>query len=92
MKKIKKYNPKKNKVCVGEFLFAVNGKVSKHIFEAKESEEITNAQHGIMNYLFLEVANRWCRCPWCQHRATELIEIINKYEDRAKDIPEKEEA
>ena len=76
--KVRKHNPKPKKVCVGAFLAAQNRELSRLILESGEKPEIQNAEFKIMNIIFLEVAQGWCRCPECMRAANAMIKLFSE--------------
>ncbi len=81
MTKTTKYNPKPNKTCVGDYLFALNRQLADLIDKSPSDDVIKACQYQIMNEIFIQVAQNWCKCPSCKSRAISLIEIIRKYQD-----------
>ena len=77
--KIRKFNPKPNKVCVGDFLFALNRQLADVIDKSQNEDHVKACQYQIMNEIFIQTAKLWCKCPMCIKRADSLIEIIMKH-------------
>lgn len=79
MTKIPKHNPRRNKQCVGDFLFDVNGQIVEMLKESTHSDETKAAQYAIMNSIFFEIT-RWCGCTFCKNRANSLIALLQKHQ------------
>jgi hypothetical protein len=82
--KIRKHNPKPGKVCVGDFLFMLMRNLSELIHNCENSIQIKNAQTQIMNEIFIQVAQNWCKCPSCKNRSAQLMNIVNAYNDEVE--------
>ncbi len=74
--KIRKHNPKPNKVCIGQFLMGVNREIANKLKD--DDTQLVKVQHGIMNYIFLNVTRQWCKCPWCIRYSNELLQLIDE--------------
>lgn len=74
--KPRKYNPKPNKVCVGQFLTQLYGQMQQVLKsqEASDAEKATGA--WVMNITMLEITEHWCRDPWCKDAAVRIKNIL----------------
>jgi len=74
--KIKKYNPKPGRVCVGQYIVQLYGAMQKILKE----QEVTDAEKAsaawAMNMTMLEVSRQWCKCPWCKRTADSIEEHL----------------
>lgn len=88
MQKIQKIKTKKNKVCVGEYIFAINAEISKLMHEQKLSDELMAAKYSVMNAIFFEIAYNWCKCPHCKKKADDIVALLKSHNQAVEKISE----
>lgn len=89
-KKIPKYNPKPNRVCVGQYLVGLYGTMNQILKEQECSQEEKNCAAWAMNMTMLEITSQWCKCPWCKATGAKIEELLKKPHQKQKETDEKE--
>lgn len=80
--KPRKYNPKPNKVCVGQFLTMLYKDMHKVLKESDLTDEQRGSAAWAMNMIIYETTTQWCRDPWCMAAAKQMNEHFKKKEQQ----------
>lgn len=73
---MRKYNPKPNKVCVGQYLIGFYKAVHEMLKEQEGTPAEKNTAAWAMNMTLLEITTQWCKCPWCKRTGAKIEEYI----------------
>ena len=75
---LRKYNPKPNRVCVGQYLAGFYGAVHEMLKDQEGKLEEKNTAAWAMNMTLLEITTQWCKCPWCKRTGAKIEEFLKE--------------
>lgn len=73
-----KHKPKRDKMCVGQFLARLYAYMNDILKKENATKEEKEAAAWAMNCTMMEIMGAWCKCGWCKRAEERVQAILNR--------------